>query len=190
MADFRIHLAHQRGNQRMLIRAQVWAPEWSSERLPADERMKKEAEPARYDWYTADEWSIDAPRQLTAKAIREICADRGWEVVGDRGTDGAAVIVPVQPGEWARVLRAAVDHRAATRKAWEAAESAWMGVVAAAPSQGEPGYVSAIDIAEMAEVTRFRVYQIQNRVASKPDLATPDKHPADRKKADRQKPAK
>lgn len=62
-------------------------------------------------------------------------------------------------------MQAAVDHRAATKKAWEAAETAWRGLIAAVPAKKQPGYVAAIKLAEMAGVSRCRIYQIQDLIA-------------------------
>lgn len=152
----------------MLIRAQIWAPEWLAERLTEEEKAAKADEPPRYDWFTADEWVVPAPARLTAKAIHDLCAERGWTVTGDsaRSSADGALVVPVEPEDWPKVVQAAIDHRAATKRAWEAAETAWMGLVAAVPAKKQPGYVPAIQLAEMAGVTRFRIYQIQDRVAA------------------------
>lgn len=167
MADFRIHLTHDPGDPQMLIRAQVWAPEWLAERLTEEEKAAKADEPPRYDWFTADEWVAPTRTRLTAKFIRNLCAERGWTVTGDsaRSSKDGALVVPVAPEDWPKVMQAAVAYRAATKRAWEAAETAWMGLVAAVPAKKQPGYVAAIQLAEMAGVTRFRIYQIQDRVA-------------------------
>jgi hypothetical protein len=71
----------------------------------------------------------------------------------------------VVPTRWEQVLQAAVQHRNLMRQAWESAESAWMGIVAGVPRRkGEDGHVSAIEIARMGDISRYRVYQIQDEV--------------------------
>lgn len=166
MAEFRIHLIHDRRDHQVILRAQVWAPEWLKERLTKEEKAAKAEEPPRYDWFTADEWTAPTPARMTAKAIRELCDDRGWTVTGEstKAEDGA-LLVPVEPHDWPRVMQAALDYRAATQRIWEMSETAWMGLVAAIPAKKQPGYVPAIELAEMAGVTRFRIYQIQERIA-------------------------
>ena len=83
-------------------------------------------------------------------------------------------MVPVRPADWRAVLAASTEHRAAQLAAYEAADLAWRVLVAGTPRQGEPGYVGAIDIAKMAGLTRYRVYQIQG--VGKPPATAP--HPA------------
>ena len=72
--DYRFLISHHRGQERMLIQAQVWAPEWVSGPAPDDDDQ-----PVRRDWFTADQWTInDAPKKLTKTALHDICAARGW----------------------------------------------------------------------------------------------------------------
>ena len=74
-------------------------------------------------------------------------------------------MVPVEPADWEQVLEATAHHRNLMRQAWEAAETAWMGIVAGVPRRkGDDGYVGAIKIAKMGDISRFRVYQIQDEV--------------------------
>ena len=55
--------------------------------------------------------------------------------------------------------------QAQMRQAWEQAETAWMGIVAGVPRhKGDEGYVGAIKIAKTGDISRFRVYQIQDEV--------------------------
>jgi len=121
----------------------------------------------RRDWFTADQWTVtEAPTKLTGTALRDICAARGWAVLGDITTDeDGTIVVPVEPANWELVLQATAHHRNLMRQAWEAAETAWMGIVAGVPRRkGDEGYVGAIKIAKMGDISRFRVYQIQDEV--------------------------
>jgi hypothetical protein len=145
--DYRFHISHHRGQERMLIQAQVWAPEWVSGPAPDDD-----GQPVRRDWFTDD--------------LREICAARGWTVLESASTEeDGTLVVPVEPADWEQVLQATAHRRNLTRQAWEAAETAWMGIVAGVPRRkGDDGYVGAIKIAKMGDISRFRVYQIQDEV--------------------------
>lgn len=163
--DYRFLINRSGGQQqRMLIQAQVWAPEWVSG--PAD--PDDDDQPVPRDWFTADQWSVADPpaAQLGGAALRDICDARGWAIAGDFTTeDDGVIVVPVQPANWEQVLQAAVQHRNLMRRAWESAESAWMGIVAGVPRRkGEDGHVSAIEIARMGDISRYRVYQIQDEV--------------------------
>ena len=160
--DYRILLSHHRGQERMLIQAQVWAPPWVSGPAPDDD-----GHPVPRDWFTADQWTVtDAPTTLTEDVLRSICADRGWKLIGTATTeDDGTVTVPVEPGDWEQVLQATAHRRNLMRQAWEQAETAWMGIVAGVPRhKGDDGHVSVIKIAEIGEISRFRVYQIQDEV--------------------------
>ncbi len=157
---YRLLLARDREEQLMLIQAQV------------------DAGPP-HGWVTIDEWRHGTPSRLTAKAkmtlIRDICAEHGWMPVTESIDDHNDLItVPVRPADWRRVLTAATTQRAARKAAYDAADIAWQTVVADTPRQGEDGYVGAIEIAQLAGMTRYRVYQIQG-VGKKPGLrpATP-----------------
>ena len=162
---YRFLISHHRGQERMLIRAQVWAPEWVSRmsgREPDDDEQ-----PVPRDWFTADQWTVtDAPDQLSEDALRDTCAAHGWTLLGEATSiDGGTVVVPVEPADWEQVLHATAHHRNLMRQAWEAAETAWMGIVAGVPrKKGDDGHVSAIKIAEIGDISRFRVYQIQDEV--------------------------
>ena len=160
--DYRFLISHHRGQERMLILAQVWAPAWVSGPAPDDAEQ-----PVRRDWFTADEWTVtDAPKKLTQTALRDICTARGWAPLGDITTkEDGTLVVPVEPTDWEQVLEATAHHRNLMRQAWEAAETAWMGIVAGVPRRkGDDGYVGAIKIATIGDISRFRVYQIQDEV--------------------------
>lgn len=132
---YRFLISHHRGQERMLIRAQVWAPEWVSRmsgREPDDDEQ-----PVPRDWFTADQWTVtDAPDQLSEDALRDTCAAHGWTLLGEATSiDGGTVVVPVEPADWEQVLHATAHHRNLMRQAWEAAETAWMGIVAGVPAR-------------------------------------------------------
>lgn len=159
----RLNITPCREEQRMLIRAQVWAPEWVSG--PAD--PADDDQPVRRDWFTADEWSVaDTPDHWRADSLRALCGDRGWDVLGDGIEDADGnVTAPLTALDWRRVLRTAAERRDSVRRAWERAETAWMGIVAGVPrSLHDAGYVSAIEIAEIGGIGRHRVYQIEDEV--------------------------
>ena len=161
--DYRFLISHHRGQKRMLIQAQVWAPEWVSGHADPDD----DGQPVPRDWFTADQWTVtEAPTKLTETALRDICAARGWTIAGDlTAQEDSTIVVPVEPADWEQVLQATVHHRNLMRQAWENAETAWMGIVAGVPRRkGEEGHVSAIKIAKMGDISRFRVYQIQDEV--------------------------
>ena len=152
---YRLLLARDREQQLMEVQAQVDAG-------------------SRHGWVTIDSWRHEAPSRLTANALTalvdEICAEHGWlplEATGNHRTD--LIDVPVRPTDWRRVLTAATEHRASQRNAYDAADLAWQTVVADTPRQGEDGYVGAIEIANLAGMTRYRIYQIQG-VGKKPGL--------------------
>jgi hypothetical protein len=160
--DYRILISHHRRQERMLIQAQVWAPAWVSGPAPDDD-----GHPVPRDWYTADQWTVtDPPKKLTENGLADICAARGWAPLGDITTEeDGTLVVPVEPTDWRQVLEATAHHRNLMRQAWEAAETAWMGIVAGVPRRkGDDGYVGAIKIARIGDVSRFRVYQIQDEV--------------------------
>jgi hypothetical protein len=120
-----------------------------------------------HGWVTVSQWTASTPSRLQAKAraelIRAESAAHGWEPTTQdwaKDADGRYV-VPVRPADWRTVLTAATEQRAVQLAAYEAADLAWRVLVADTPRQGEPGYVGAIDIADMAGLTRYRVYQIQ-----------------------------
>ncbi len=160
--DYRFLISHHRGQERMLIQAQVWAPAWVSGPAPDDDDQ-----PVPRNWFTADQWTVtEAPTKLTDAALRDICAARGWTLLGDITTeDDGTIVGPVEPADWGQVLQATAHHRNLMRQAWEAAETAWMGIVAGVPRhKGDQGYVGAIQIAKIGDISRFRVYQIQDEV--------------------------
>ena len=103
--DYRFLISHHRGQERMLIQAQVWAPEWVSGPAPDDDEQ-----PVRRDWFTADQWTVtEAPTKLTEAALRDICAARGWTLLGDITTEeDGTIVVPVEPADWEQVL---ASHR-------------------------------------------------------------------------------
>jgi len=120
-----------------------------------------------HGWVTVSQWTAPAPDRLLSKTRTELVltesAAHGWEPTTAEWTkdpDGRYV-VPVRPADWRAVLTAATEHRAAQLAAYEAADLAWRVLIADTPRQGEPGYVGAIDIAKMAGLSRYRVYQIQ-----------------------------
>ena len=66
--DYRILLSHHRGQERMLIQAQVWAPEWVSGPAADDDEQ-----PVPRDWFTADQWTVtDAPAERCTSALGEL----------------------------------------------------------------------------------------------------------------------
>jgi hypothetical protein len=120
-----------------------------------------------HGWVTVNEWTAPAPSRLQTKTRAELVNSEstahGWKPTTSDWTRDAEgrYVVPVQPTDWRKVLAAATEHRAAQLAAYEAADLAWRVLVADTPRQGEPGYVGAIDIAKMAGLSRYRVYQIQ-----------------------------
>lgn len=120
-----------------------------------------------HGWVSVSQWTCSAPSRLQAKTRAELVhresAAHGWEPTTQQWTKDAegCYLVPVQPADWRAVLAAATEHRAAQLAAYEAADLAWRVLVADTPRQGEAGYVGAIDIAKMAGLSRYRVYQIQ-----------------------------
>lgn len=145
---YRLLLEHRRAEQAMLIRAQMYTG-------------------TTHGWLTVDEWVIDVPARMSVKArdaiVEQACTEHGWVLAGvdsDKDSDGR-LIVQVLPADWQQILSNAVHRRAELKAAFETSDLAWQLLVADTPRKGEPGYVSAIDIAEIAGVTRHRIYQIQ-----------------------------
>ena len=129
-----------------------------------------------HGWVTVGEWTHPAPGRLTSKSrtalVRQICADHGWEILDDATVDDDVkdtISVLVRPTQWRHLLTEVTNRRAAQKAAYEAADLAWQTVVADTPRQGETGYVGAIEIANVAGMTRHRIYQIQG-VGKKPGL--------------------
>lgn len=120
-----------------------------------------------HGWVTVHQWTAPAPSRLQTKTRAELVhhesAAHGWQPTTQKWTKDAEgrYLVPVQPADWRAVLATATEHRSAQLAAYEAADLAWRVLVADTPRQGEPGYVGAIDIAKMAGLSRYRVYQIQ-----------------------------
>lgn len=161
--DARLLIYPLAGEQRMLIQAQVWGPEWLSGKAdPADQHT-----PIPYGWFTADQWSVAVqPPQWPADSLRELCRDRGWEVLDDgvKGDDGT-VTVHATPLDWRQVLQAAVEHRNLLRQEWERSESAFRAVLAGVPRRkSDEGHIGVGELTEICGYSRWRVYQVQEEV--------------------------
>lgn len=145
---YQVIVEHRRSEQTMLIQTQTYTG-------------------TKHGWLTVDEWTVDLQTGLTAKArdtvVRDTCTQHGWRLLGsDWEKDGdGRLLIQVLPEDWRQVLTHAVHRRSQLKAAYENSDLAWQLLVADTPRKGEPGYVSAIDIARIAEVTRHRIYQIQ-----------------------------
>ena len=121
---------------------------------------------SKHGWVTADRWTCPAPPKASGPVFEEAVvresAAHGWSLTGEPvTTDRDEVVVPAEPADWHEVLAAAARHRTARLADFHSADLGWQGLVHHAPRRGQPGYVGAIEIAEMVGFTRHRIYQIQ-----------------------------
>jgi hypothetical protein len=89
---------------------------------------------------------------------RDVLAGHGWRIVGDP-THEPYTIVPVSPVDWPALVRAVTFARAQAQAELDRQDRAWRTVVRdAMVTDGVPRQ----DIAEAAEVTVARAYQIRD----------------------------
>lgn len=120
--------------------------------------------PRHGGWVSIDTWTATEPLELE----RELLA-HGWTAAGEPKDD----LVAVEPTDWALILRAATTTKAAMRQRAERVDTAWNLLVAEAPSK-EQGGLSVIQIAELSDVGRHRIYALRGLGKSRPKFSLDD----------------
>lgn len=116
-------------------------------------------------WVPVQTWTTDATVRTRAPErrlkITESAADHGWQVPADAWgpiRHGRIVVETIHPAGWACVVADATRRRDEALAQLGTIDLAWRDVLADAASIG---HLSAATIAEVAGVSRGRVYQLR-----------------------------
>ena len=111
---------------------------------------------------TATGCSVDLDRwpAATLEDAIENLASRGWHRTGKRSTSSRGP-VSVTPDSLRPVVDTVIEQRQAAQKAAADWSDALYDLIATMPPKGNPRYVSVIELAKTAGLSRDRIYGIR-----------------------------
>lgn len=131
---------------------------------PARIAVELDLGPHHGGWVAIDAWTATEPLELAQELL-----GHGWALAAEPHGD----LVAVEPTDWALILRAATTTKALMRQRAERVDTAWNLLVAEAPSK-EQGGLSVIQIAELSDVGRHRIYALRGLGKSRPKFSLDD----------------